>query len=194
MKVGIIGLGFRLGYLGYVFKAMDESFEIAGYVDPNPAGLATLTEKGISPGKAYATPEELIANEKLDLLMIGSPNHMHLDHIRIGLEAGLKVFSEKPIVTTIQESLELAALMAKFGHERLMVGLVLRYAPMYRDLRQALAEGKLGQVVSIEASEHIEPYHGAFFMRDWRRYERYSGSFMLEKCCHDLDLYNGIVG
>ena len=180
MKVGIIGLGFRLGYLGYVFKAMDENFEIAGYVDPNPAGLPGLTEKGISAGTAYATPEELIANEKLDLLMIGSPNHMHLDHIRIGLEAGLKVFSEKPIVTTVQESLELAQLMAKFGHERLMVGLVLRYAPMYRDLRAALAEGKLGQVVSIEASEHIEPYHGAFFMRDWRRYERYSGSFMLE--------------
>jgi len=102
MKVGIIGLGFRLGYLGYVFKAMDESFGIAGYVDPNPAGLSTLTEKGIPAGKAYATPEELIANEKLDLLMIGSPNHMHLDHIRIGLEAGLKVFSEKPIVTTIE--------------------------------------------------------------------------------------------
>ena len=34
MRVGIIGLGFRLGYLGYVFKAIDESFEIAGYVDP----------------------------------------------------------------------------------------------------------------------------------------------------------------
>ncbi len=80
---------------------MDENFEIAGYVDPNPAGLPGLTEKGISAGTAYATPEELIANEKLDLLMIGSPNHMHLDHIRIGLEAGLKVFSEKPIVTTV---------------------------------------------------------------------------------------------
>jgi predicted dehydrogenase len=31
-------------------------------------------------------------------------------------------------------------------------------------------------------------------MRDWRRYERFSGSFMLEKCCHDLDLYNGVMG
>jgi predicted dehydrogenase len=31
-------------------------------------------------------------------------------------------------------------------------------------------------------------------MRDWRRYERLSGSFMLEKCCHDLDLYNGVMG
>jgi predicted dehydrogenase len=71
---------------------------------------------------------------------------------------------------------------------------VLRYAPLYVDLRQAQKDGLLGDVVSIEASEHIPPYHGAFFMRDWRRYERYSGSFMLEKCCHDLDLYNGVMG
>ncbi|ODR92948.1 Gfo/Idh/MocA family protein [Sinorhizobium alkalisoli] len=194
MKVGMIGLGFRLGYLGYVFRAIDESFEIAGYVDPDPAGLAGIEEKGISAGKAYATPEELIASEKLDLLMIGSPNHLHLGHIRIGLEAGLKVFCEKPIVSTVEQSLELAALLAKYGHDRLMVGLVLRYAPMYRDLRAAQAAGSLGEIVSIEACEHIEPCHGAFFMRDWRRYGRYSGSFMLEKCCHDLDLYNGVVG
>jgi len=194
MKVGIVGLGFRLGYLGYVFRTIDASFDIVGYVDPAPAGLPDLVEKGISTGKSYVTPQDLLANEKLDLLMIGSPNHMHLDHIRLGLEAGLKVFCEKPIVTTTAESLELARLLAQFGHERLMVGLVLRYSPLYRDLRKIQAAGKLGNIVSIEASEHIQPYHGAFFMRDWRRYERYSGSFMLEKCCHDLDLYNGVVG
>jgi predicted dehydrogenase len=194
MKVGIIGLGFRLGYLGYVFNAIDPEFEIVGYVDPDPAGLRTLTEAGISAGRRYDTPEELIRAETFDLLMIGTPNHMHLEQIRIGLEAGLKVFSEKPIVSTIEQSHELARLLAIHGHDRLLVGLVLRYAPMYRDLRAAADEGRLGQIVSIEAAEHIFPYHGAFFMRDWRRYEKWSGSFMLEKCCHDLDLYNSIVG
>jgi predicted dehydrogenase len=194
MRVGIIGLGYRLGYLSYVFNALDKDFQIAGYVDPAPAGMKTLDEHGISPGKVYETPQDLIANETFDLLMIGSPNHMHLEHIRIGLEAGCKVFSEKPIVTTLEQTYELAHLLAKYGHDRLMVGLVLRYSPHYKKLRAAQAEGLLGEVVSIEASEHIEPYHGAFFMRDWRRYERYAGGFMLEKCCHDLDLYNGVVG
>ncbi|MDX7949666.1 Gfo/Idh/MocA family oxidoreductase [Lichenihabitans sp. Uapishka_5] len=194
MKVGIIGLGFRLGYLGRVFSTIDPGFRIVGTVDPAPAGKAELDQHGIATGVAYATPAELIATEPLDLLMVGSPNHMHLDHIRAGLEAGLTVFCEKPVVTTVAQSLELAALMARFGAERLIVGLVLRYSPLYRDLRSAQAEGLLGDVVSIEASEHIAPYHGAFFMRDWRRYARWSGSFMLEKCCHDLDLYNGVVG
>jgi predicted dehydrogenase len=194
MKVGIVGLGYRLGYLARVFTVEIEGFSIVSYVDPAPAGLAYATEHGVPVGKPYDSLEAMLASEELDLLMVGSPNHLHLDHIRTGLEHGLKIFTEKPVVTSIEETLELARLIATHGSDNVMVGLVLRYAPLYVDLRKAQAEGLLGEVVSIEASEHIPPYHGAFFMRDWRRYEQYSGSFMLEKCCHDLDLYNGVMG
>lgn len=194
MKVAIVGLGHRLGYLGFVFNALDPDFEIVGYVDHAPAGMAELEKHGIGAGNRYETLEALIAQETFDLLMVGSPNHLHLDHIRIGLEAGLKVFSEKPIVATIEQTHALAALLGRYGHDRLLVGLVLRYAPMYRDLMAARDQGMLGKIVSMEAAEHIYPFHGAFFMRDWRRYGKWSGSFMLEKCCHDLDLYNSVIG
>ena len=194
MKVAIIGLGFRLGYLGHVFRQMDPSFEILGYYDPEPAGMAVLNEHGIPAGISYDTPEDLVRAGGFDLLMVGSPNHLHLDHIRLGLEAGVKIFSDKPIVAPIEQSYAMAALLGKYGHDSLLVGLVLRYAPLYRDLIAARDAGQLGKIVSIEAAEHIYPYHGAFFMRDWRRYEKWSGSFMLEKCCHDLDLYNGLIG
>ncbi|WP_313688307.1 Gfo/Idh/MocA family oxidoreductase, partial [Pantoea sp.] len=194
MKVGIIGLGFRLGYLGHVFSSLLPDFTIVGYVDPAPAGLATLQQHGITAGDVYDTPEALLAAHQLDMLMIGSPNHLHLEHIRIGLEAGVKVFCEKPVVASLEQSYQLAELLAQYGQEQLLIGLVLRYAPMYRDVLQARQSGALGHIVSVEASEHIYPYHGAFFMRDWRRYSRYSGSFMLEKCCHDLDLYNSLIG
>ncbi len=194
MRVGIVGLGYRLGYLSRVFSLASESFEIVGYVDPAPAGLPYTEEHGISVGTQYQSLTEMIDEARLDLLMVGSPNHLHLGHIREGLDRGLKIFTEKPVVTSIDETMELAGLLRQYGTDNVMVGLVLRYAPLYKDLRQAQADGQLGDVVSIEASEHIPPYHGAFFMRDWRRYERYSGSFMLEKCCHDLDLYNGVMG
>ena len=39
MRVGIVGLGYRLGYLSRVFSLASESFEIVGYVDPAPAGF-----------------------------------------------------------------------------------------------------------------------------------------------------------
>ena len=194
MKVGIIGLGFRLGYLAHVFTEMVPGFEVVGYVDPEPAGASYATEHGVSLGQTYATLEDLLDQAEFDVLMVGSPNHMHLEHIRIGLEHGKKVFTEKPVVTSIEETMALAELIREYGSDNVMVGLVLRYAPLYKDLRKAQAEGLLGEVVSIEAAETIPPYHGAFFMRDWRRYERFAGGFMLEKCCHDLDLYNGVMG
>ena len=194
MRVGIVGLGYRLGYLARVFSAIVPALRVAGYVDDAPAGLRTMTENGIDAGVSYPTLEAMLDAESLDLLMVGSPNAFHLEHIRAGLERGLKIFTEKPVVATAAETMELAGLLAGHDPDQVMVGLVLRYAPLYVDLKRALGDGLLGEVVSIEASEHIAPYHGAFFMRDWRRYERYSGSFMLEKCCHDLDLYNGVVG
>jgi len=194
MKVGIVGLGYRLAYLARVFTAEHADFSVVGYVDPDPAGLPYTRQHGIPVGRHYGSLDAMLDEEQLDLLMVGSPNHLHLDHIRIGMERGLKVFTEKPVVVSIDETMELATLIAKHGSDNLMVGLVLRYAPLYKDLRKAQGDGLLGDIASIEASEHIPPYHGAFFMRDWRRYERYSGSFMLEKCCHDLDLYNGVMG
>jgi predicted dehydrogenase len=195
MRVGIIGLGYRLGYLAEIAVKSIPGVTIAGYVDPSPFGLPRLEAAGIDPGKRYETPEALLAGERLDLLMVGSPNHMHLGHIRVGLEAGLKVFTEKPVVTSEAETLELLALLREHGDpDRVMIGLVLRYAPLYRDLTAAHRAGTLGKITSIEASEHIAPYHGAFFMRDWRRKTGYTGGFMLEKCCHDIDLYQGLVG
>ena len=194
MRVGIVGLGFRMGWLARVFSAASPDFRVVGHVDPDPAGLPYCREHGIDTGEAYGTLTELIDKGRLDLLMVGSPNHLHLAHITEGLEAGLRIFAEKPVVVSEEETIELARLLGKYGHDRVMVGLVLRYAPLYVDLRAAQARGELGDIASIEASEHIPPYHGAFFMRDWRRYERYAGSFMLEKCCHDLDLYNGVMG
>jgi predicted dehydrogenase len=194
MRVGIVGLGYRLGYLARIFSATLSDFQVVAHVDPEPFGLTYTTQFDIPVGTHYETLEAMLAGEKLDLLMVGSPNHMHLGHIRTGLDHGVRVFTEKPVVTTEAETLELAELIHEHGSDNIMVGLVLRYAPLYVDLRKAQKDGLLGDVVSIEASEHIAPYHGAFFMRDWRRYERYSGSFMLEKCCHDLDLYNGVMG
>jgi predicted dehydrogenase len=194
MRVGIIGLGYRLAYLARIFSLESPDFSVVGYVDPAPAGLSYTREHGVSVGKQYDSPAALLAAEKLDLLMIGVPNLLHLEHIRIGLDHGLKVFTEKPVVTSIDETIALANLLARHDPSDLMVGLVLRYAPLYVDLRKAQEQGMLGDIVSIEASEHLGPYHGAFFMRDWRRYEKLSGSFMLEKCCHDLDLYNSVMG
>ena len=193
MRTGIVGLGLRAGnVLKMIQKEMPE-LELVGYVDPDPCGLSIIEEHA-SQLKQFESLTKMISESELDLLWVASPNHLHLEHIKLGLEAGLQVFSEKPIVTSKEDSFELAKLIKKFGENKLIVGLVLRYSTHMREMRRVLDAGTLGSITSLEANEHIAPFHGSFFMRDWRRLEKYSGGFMLEKCCHDIDLYNSIVG
>lgn len=194
MKVGIIGLGFRLSHVVKEFDKADESFSVVGYVDPAPAGLPNLHAFGIDAGQAFASVEALLQHGGFDLLLVGSPNFMHLEHIQQGLAAGYTVFTEKPVVINEEQTMAMARLVRQYGHERILVGLVLRYSPLYRDLLSARDDHRLGEITSIEATEHIKPYHGAFFQRDWRRLEKYAGPYILEKCCHDIDLYQGLVG
>lgn len=194
MKVGIVGLGFRMSNVVNEFHKADPDFRIAGYVDPAPAGLPNLHTFGIEPGEAYGSPEDLLKNADFDLLMVGSPNYLHLEHVRAGLEAGKRVFTEKPVVINEEQTLAMAALVRQYGSDNIIVGLVLRYSPLFIDLMHAKQQGQLGEIASIEATEHIRPFHGAFFQRDWRRYEKYAGPYILEKCCHDIDLYQGLMG
>lgn len=194
MKLAVAGLGYRMSRVLKSFKKVMPTMRLSGLMDPAPAGLAEIEAAGINIPPRYDTIEAMLAAEKPDLLMVGSPNFLHLEHITAGLRAGVRVFTEKPVVIDEEQTLEFARLLAEYGTDSVLVGLVLRYSDLYRDLRAAQAAGHLGEIASIEASEHIAPYHGAFFMRDWRRYHKYSGSFILEKCCHDLDLYASVVG
>ena len=194
MKIGICGLGERIGHVAGFFYGHDPRLDVVAYADPSPRGLEYLQNLGVEIDRGYSDIQDMLAKEELDLLMVGSPNHMHLEHICAGLEAGLKVFTEKPVVVSEEQTWELMDLLKEYGPDKVTVGLVLRYSPLYKDLKEAVDTGLLGDIVSIEASEHLSPDHGAFFMRNWRRYEKYSGGFMLEKCCHDLDLYQGLLG
>lgn len=192
MKVAISGLGLRADHVLTSLKAVMPEIEYVGYVDPQDLHLDAIGRDV----PAFEDVRTMLAATKPDMYFVSSPNAFHLDHLQAGLEADVPfIFTEKPVVVSIAETMELMRLMAKHGGaSRLMVGLVLRYSQHMVDLRSALAQGVLGEVVSLEANEHIGPYHGAFFMRDWRRKTGHSGGFMLEKCCHDLDLYNMITG
>lgn len=192
MKVAISGLGLRANHVLTSLKAVMPEIEYVGYVDPQEHYIDVVGRDV----PAFEDVRTMLAATKPDLYFVSSPNVFHLDHLTAGLEADVPfIFTEKPVVVSIAETMELMRLMAKHGGaSRLMVGLVLRYSQHMVDLRAAMDAGVLGEVVSLEANEHIGPYHGAFFMRDWRRKTGHSGGFMLEKCCHDLDLYNMITG
>ena len=188
MRVVTAGIGLRAGHVLSILKETMPEVEFAGFYDPQPTHLDMI---GTDVAR-FDNVADMLADTKPDLFFVGSPNSFHLEHIKQGLEAGVRIFTEKPVVTTVEDTMTLAGLLAEHGTDRVMVGLVLRYSQHMVDLRAVLDQ--LGPIVSLEANEHIGPYHGAFFMRDWRRMIKWSGGFMLEKCCHDIDIYNMVTG
>jgi predicted dehydrogenase len=193
-RIGIIGLGQRIAH---VLRAMEEvgwKLNVAGYVDPTPVGLPILAERDIAPGRPYPSLAALFADGPFDLVMIGSPNHLHYQHLLAAFEAGSPIFAEKPIVRTEEESLALARHLATKKIPPLYIGLVMRSMPIVRETIARVDSGQLGELVSMDATEHLPPEHGAYLARNWRRKEEWGGSYFLDKVCHDFDIFARLAG
>jgi predicted dehydrogenase len=193
-RIAVIGLGQRIAH---VLRAMNEvgwKLHVTGYVDPSPVGLPILAERDIAPGKSYASVKALFADGPFDLVMIGSPNHLHLEHLLAAFEAGHPIFTEKPIVRTEAESFALARRLATKNIPPLYIGLVMRSMPIVRETIKRLDSGELGELVSLDATEHLPPEHGGYLARNWRRKEAWGGSYFLDKVCHDFDIFARLTG
>ena len=193
-RIGVIGLGQRIAHVLAAMAEVGWRLEVVGHVDPDPVGAPILEAAGIAKGRAFATPAELIAAGPLDLLMVGTPNHLHFEHINLALDAGWPVFAEKPIVRTAGETLSLAHRLAEGGTPPLYIGLVMRSMPIVREVIARVDAGELGEIVSIDATEHLPPEHGGYLARNWRRKAAWGGSYFLDKVCHDFDIFGRIAG
>ncbi|MGH7022996.1 MAG: Gfo/Idh/MocA family protein [Caulobacteraceae bacterium] len=193
-RIAVIGLGQRIAHVLAAMVEVGWLLEVAGYADPAPVGLPILAEHGIDPGRAYGSEAALLADGPFDLVMIGSPNHLHLAHLEAAFAAGFPIFCEKPIVRTRVETMALAARLAGRPVPPLFIGLVMRSMPIVREVIARVDAGELGRLVSMDATEHLHPEHGAYLARNWRRRADFGGSFMLDKVCHDFDIFGRIAG
>ena len=191
IKVAVIACGNRARkVVGQLLKDSAGRVEVAAVYDPDPEQVEYV--KGI-----WETPDAVpckSAQEAIDFpgvtwVMIFSPNALHHDHILAAFKAGKHVFSEKPLATSIDACVEIYDAYKKSGLH-FATGFVLRYAPLYRKIKELLDSGKFGYIISINADENVAPYHGGYIMMNWRRNTAVSGPHILEKCCHDLDLIN----
>ena len=193
-SIAVIGLGQRIAHVLSAMKEVGWSLRVDGYVDPAPVGAPILAEAGIDAGPARASVADLLAHGPYDLVMIGSPNHLHLEHLNQALDAGWPVFAEKPIVRTEAETETLARRLASAGTPPLYIGLVMRSMSIVREVIARVDSGQLGEIISIDATEHLPPEHGGYLARNWRRRQEWGGSYLLDKVCHDFDIFGRIVG
>ena len=95
--------------------------------------------------RAYGSLTELLDDERVTVVHVTSPNHLHHAHVRQIVAAGRHVVCEKPLAMTSTESAELVELAA--ASDRVAaVNFNLRFYALNQHLRQFVAEGRLGEV------------------------------------------------
>lgn len=117
--------------------------------DRDPARLEALAPS--FPGaRRYARAEDLIDDGGLSIVAVASQDDDHHRQVVRALEAGKHVFSEKPLCLRADELCDIQRAWRASGR-RLSTNTVLRRSARFRWLRQAVRDGRLGRLFSIEA-------------------------------------------
>lgn len=192
--LGLIGCGARLtGVIENVLKGTQD-VRVVALCDPSPIALQQCRDRlGCPEARVYGDHCDLSRDPTVDWVCVGSWNCFHKEHILRALAAGKHVFAEKPLVTTLEDAIELKSAVES-AKGLFSMGFVLRYAPFYQRVKELLDEGVLGRPISFEFNETLGFNHGGFIMQDWRRLRENAGTHLLEKCCHDIDLMNWLIG
>lgn len=194
IRIGVIGVGnmgtFHLRYLDTLENAC-----VGAICDIDPQKLEKAKELTSAP--AYPSHRELIASGTCDAILICTP---HYDHPPIAIdafEAGLHVLCEKPITVSVNAARKLNEIyLEKYKHLKFGIMFNQRTLPVYRKLRELIAEGELGEIFRV-----------TWIVTDWFRTWSYyasggwratwageGGGVLINQCPHNLDLIQWITG
>ena len=196
LKLACIGCGARGQTYTQLAMHLPGQFQVVAGADPVPARVEKLKKISANPEfRGFASGDELLAEDKLaDVMIISTQDNGHYTHCISALKKGYDILLEKPIATRVGQVLEIERLATRLGR-RVMVCFVLRFAAFYRKVKQIIDSGALGEIVSIQASEGVIPWHQVHsFVRGHWAVVGKSSPMILSKCCHDMDIIHWLVG
>lgn len=152
LKAAVAGTGF-IGAV-HVEALRRLGVEVLGVCASTPERAAA---KQLAP--AYESYEALLADARVDVVHVTTPNHLHHAQVRAALEAGKHVVCEKPLAVTSSESGELLELAQRSGLVH-CTNFNLRFYPQAHQARALVGSRTLGDVWSV---------HGSY-LQDWLLY------------------------
>jgi UDP-N-acetyl-2-amino-2-deoxyglucuronate dehydrogenase len=190
-RIGIIGLGMAATPHAQSLLDLQERVEVAAAYSPTEARRKAFAEK--FPFPLVETPGAIFGDGSIDAVMILTPPGTHLDLVRSAAKAGKHILLEKPLELTTARASELVHI-CRIANVRLGIVLQHRFKPAALKLKEALASGILGRVVSCSAAMRLwrpqsyydEPGRGTR-MRD-------GGGVLLTQGIHTLDLMLTLAG
>lgn len=163
-RIGMVGGGKGAFFAGIHRAAMrlSDRFDlVAGAFSSNPdVGREAAGALGVAPDRAYAdframARAEAVRPDRIDAVVVVTPNHLHLEPCKLFLEAGIPVICDKPLVHTSTEARELQAIAARHDTFCAVTYTYTGY-PMVRDARARVRDGEIGEVRFLYAEYLLE--------------------------------------
>ncbi len=163
---------------------------VTAIADPHGASRdATLAICRDKP-QVFEDHRELLASGLCDAVVIATPNFTHAAMLRDALATDLHILVEKPLVTRIDDGLEMVARAA--GRRGIVwVAQEYRYMPPVAEMIRMAHAGSVGRIQQVAIREHREPFYPK--VDDWNRFSENTGGTLVEKCCHYFNLMDLVL-
>ena len=193
-RYAIVGLGSRAQLFTRALAGSPRA-ELAAFCDHNETRMRVHNGWiGASvPGYRPADFAAMLAKERVDVVVVCTPDHTHADYVVAALRAGCDVVTEKPMTTDLGGARRILAARRETGGS-VRVAFNYRYNPVHRRVRELLAAGAIGEIGSVEFSWLLDTAHGADYFRRWHRNKENSGGLLVHKSGHHFDLVNWWLG
>lgn len=196
LKLATIGCGARAQTYLSLAAQMQGKYEIVAAADPIPERVRKIKALADNPDfRGYDRAAAILAEEKLaDVMIIATQDQFHFEPCRLAMEKGYDILLEKPISPNLTEVLQLQKI-ARQLRRKVLVCHVLRYTDLYQKVKEIIDSGILGELITLNASEGVLPWHQAhsYVRGHWANVEQAS-PMIVAKSCHDMDIIHWLVG
>lgn len=175
-RIGIIGAG-RIGRVHAKSISEMDGAELAMIADP----FEKFGKQAASDFNTKYSPnwEDMLADDTINGIVIGSPTPYHAEQIVKSAHAGKAIFCEKPIsndLATIDKCLDVVS----ETKARLLIGFQRRFDANFRAVRDQVAGGAIGQVRMFQINSRDPAPPPAEYLAQ-------SGGIFLDMMSHDFD-------
>ena len=188
INVGIVGLG-RLGReyaKNLVYKVPNANLSAACSIVSEELEFA----RSIGVPNVYPSYDAMLRQGDLEAIFVVSSTDMHAPQLIAALEAGLHVFSEKPLATNIVTCRKVEQVAAKYPDQKAVVGFVRRFDPSYRYAKEKIAAGAIGKPYMVRSQTVDKDTVAAWQIQ----YVKRSGGIFHDFNVHDIDLARWFLG
>lgn len=179
-KVVVIGAG-KMGALHAQKYADMPNAELVAVCDPRFDVAQELAETYCA--RAFENMEQALKEVAVDVVDICTPTPTHLDYIKAAAAAGKHICCEKPLARSISQAMEAARICDEAGVV-LFVAHVLRWFPEYKNLKELISSGSIGETVEVRTCRCGMARPG---VDNWFGNLQTSGGVVLDLMIHDLD-------